>query len=210
MRPCASVAGHALHAVHAALVADLAEHGLAGDLEDDFPQAAQLGGVALHLLHLQAVRLGVAVVHAVEIGGEKRRLVAAGAGADFHDGVAVLVFIRRQERDLDLFLRAGDALLQRRDFRRGHLGQLGIGAPGQLLVFAQLHLRLAIAFPQVEQFLGAGVLPHHVAGLFRVGVEIRRGNGRFEFAEAVGLFFDERVRNPWVAEREAGRGKEKR
>ena len=192
MRPCASVAGHALHAVHAALVADLAEHGLAGDLENDLPQPAQFGGVALHLFHLQAVRLRIAVVHAVKIGREERRFVAPGAGADFHDGVAILVLIRRQERDLDLLLRAADALLQRRDFRRGHLGQFGVGIPGQFLVFAQFHLRLAIALPEVEQLLGAGVLAHHVARLFRVGIEIGRGNGGFQFAEAVGLFGNER------------------
>jgi hypothetical protein len=33
---------------------------------------------------------GVALVHAEQVAGEQRRLVAAGAGADFEDGVALV------------------------------------------------------------------------------------------------------------------------
>ena len=42
--------------------------------------------------------LGVADVHPVELGGEQRGLLAAGAGPDLDDHVAVVVRVARQER----------------------------------------------------------------------------------------------------------------
>ena len=62
-------------------------------------------GLRFELLDLELVGLGVAAVHAVEIGGKERGFVAAGAGADFDDGVAVFVLVRREQEDLDLLLR---------------------------------------------------------------------------------------------------------
>ena len=58
-----------------------------GDLGDDFLEAA-LGSFARgENLGLPAVLRRVALVHAEEVAGEQRRLVAAGAGADFEDDV---------------------------------------------------------------------------------------------------------------------------
>ena len=50
--------------------------------------AAQLAGDSRHHLDLPALALGVARVHAEQVAGEQRRLVAAGAGADFEEDVA--------------------------------------------------------------------------------------------------------------------------
>ena len=50
MRPLASVAGHALHAVHAAFVFQLAVHAAAFDRRDHFLEAADAGVAARHHL----------------------------------------------------------------------------------------------------------------------------------------------------------------
>ena len=60
--------GHALHAVHAALVAEAAENGCAGDTENDLTQAAQIGRTGFKLFDFEAQRIGVAAIHAVQIG----------------------------------------------------------------------------------------------------------------------------------------------
>src|SRR5262249_9258221 len=62
----------------------------AGDPSDDLLVAAErvLGGG--DDLHLPAVLLGIAAVHAEQVGGEQCRLVAPGAGAHLQDG-ALLV-----------------------------------------------------------------------------------------------------------------------
>ena len=82
---------HALHAVHAALVLQLAVDALALDQRDDFLDAAGVGVAGRHHLELPALALGVARVHAEQVGGEQRRFVAAGAGADFEDDVLLVV-----------------------------------------------------------------------------------------------------------------------
>ena len=92
---------HALHAVHAALVLQPAVDVLAGDDRDDFLEAAGAAVVDRQHLDLPAVALGEAGVHPEEIRGEERRLVAAGAGADFQDDVLGVVGILRDEQDLD-------------------------------------------------------------------------------------------------------------
>ena len=53
MRPCASVAGHALDAVHAALVAQPPEHRLARHPEHRFLQPAQFRRAGIHRLDLE-------------------------------------------------------------------------------------------------------------------------------------------------------------
>ena len=50
----------------------------------------------------QPLALAVAQVHARQVGGEQRRLVAAGAGADLEEGVARVVGVARQQRGLQL------------------------------------------------------------------------------------------------------------
>ena len=55
-------------------------------------------------LDAPALRRGIALIHAEQIAGEKCRLVAAGAGADFEDGVALVSSILGQEQDLDILL----------------------------------------------------------------------------------------------------------
>ncbi len=60
-------------------------------------------------LHAPAVALGVARVHAEEVAGEERALVAAGAGADLEEQVLLVVGIARQQHALHLVLERGRA-----------------------------------------------------------------------------------------------------
>jgi hypothetical protein len=57
------------------------------------------GALAEHL-HFQPLALRVAAVHAEQVSGEDRGLVAAGAGADFEEHVRRVVRVARQEQRL--------------------------------------------------------------------------------------------------------------
>ena len=65
--------------------------------------------LAVNELGLPAVALGVAAVHAEELGREERGLLAARAGADLDDDVLVVVGVARQEQDAQLLDRAAPA-----------------------------------------------------------------------------------------------------
>ena len=116
MRPWDSVGGHALHAVHPALVLQpgpdalpglgraLAALGLHGDL--DVLVAAELGLGGVDDLGLPADPLGVAQVHAQQVAGEQRRLVAARARLDLEDDVLVVAGVARDEQKAELLGRA--------------------------------------------------------------------------------------------------------
>ncbi len=62
------------------------------------------------------MQVGVALIHAQEIGGEQRGLLAPGAGADFKDGAPRVGLVLGQKHDLDLLLERGVALLRDRGF----------------------------------------------------------------------------------------------
>ena len=70
--------------------------------EDDLLEPADLGRARAQELHLPAVPLGEAAVHAGEVRREERRLVAARPGADLDDGVSRIVGVARQEQHLEL------------------------------------------------------------------------------------------------------------
>ncbi len=99
--PLAFGGGHALHAVHAAFIAQMAIGVLAGDLEDDFAISAAIGFGGGKDFDLPAVALGVARVHAEEIGREERGLVPTGAGPNFDDDVLGVVRILGHQQRLD-------------------------------------------------------------------------------------------------------------
>ena len=96
--------GHALHAVHAGFEFQLGEGAAAADLGDDFLVAAHGAFARGDHLDLPALLGGVALVHAEQIAREQRRLIAAGAGADFEDDVALVHRVLGQERKPDLLL----------------------------------------------------------------------------------------------------------
>jgi hypothetical protein len=72
----------------------------AGDPHDHFLVAAEVRFARRHHLHLPAIALGKAQVHAQQIAGEQRGFVATRAGTDFEEDVAVVVRIFRQQHFL--------------------------------------------------------------------------------------------------------------
>ena len=101
MRPWVSVAGTRCTRCTPDSQRIDAERRVARDLEYHFFDAAERRVGERHDLDAPAVALAVARVHAVEVGGEERGLVAAGAGADLDDRVAVVERIARQEQRRD-------------------------------------------------------------------------------------------------------------
>ena len=91
MRPCASVSGTRWTRWPPDSNLSLEYAPCAHDAQDHFLVAAELGRRFGDDLDLPAVALRVARVHAAEAAGEERRLVAAGAGADFEEDVALVV-----------------------------------------------------------------------------------------------------------------------
>ena len=82
---------HALHAVRAGFELQLAVDVVAFDPGDDFFIAAVFAFVLREDLHPPAATLGVTRIHAEQVAGENRRLVATGAGTDFEEHVAAVV-----------------------------------------------------------------------------------------------------------------------
>ncbi len=85
--------------------------------------------------------LGVAHVHAQQVAREDRRLVAAGAGADLEEDVAVVVRILRQQQPLQVGF-------QRLDAAAGGV---------DLLLRERLHVRVGQHFLRARE-LGAGAV----------------------------------------------------
>ena len=90
MRPCDSVCRHALHAMGAGFVLQPGIGAAAFDAGHDFLVAAVLARAGRFDLDPPALAFGVARVHAEQVAGEDRRLVAAGAGAHFQVQVAIV------------------------------------------------------------------------------------------------------------------------
>ena len=117
--------------------------------------------------------------------------LAAGAGADFHDGVAVVVFVGREERELHRELQVGDALFQGWNFLLSHLREIGVGGGGELAVVFQLPPRGLEFLPFREQILDRRMLAHGVAGALAVVEKMRIGDLAFQLLEAFAFALDE-------------------
>ena len=117
--------------------------------------------------------LGVARVHAEEIGGEERRLVAAGPGADLDDDVLVVVRVLRDEQGAEL----GEVLLaqglQPPNFVLGQAGELRVGIRGQLFRILELLLAALQVAVDGDDLLEVGPLAAEVGQLARVGEDSR-------------------------------------
>ena len=124
---------HALHAVHAALVLQLAVGAAPLDRGDDFLQAADAGLVAREHVELPALTFRVLAVHAEQLGGEQRRLVAARAGADLEHDVLLIVRILGDEQDLELGQEAVAARHERLELLVRQVAHVGVAAGGQFL-----------------------------------------------------------------------------
>ena len=138
-----------LHAVDAALPLHLGVDALALDDGYDLLVSAHAGLGNGEQLDLPAVLFREALVHAEDLGGKQRGLVAAGAGANFENDVLLVVGILGQQQHLDLFFQGRFARGERGNLFLGHGPHLRIGHHGagfrqrlaHLLQFAVLHHR---------------------------------------------------------------------
>ena len=184
--------GDALHAVDAAFVAQAAEDGVADDFEDDFLEAAEAGRTGVDGLELESLRLGVALIHAVKIGSEEGGFIAAGAGADFDDGVAVFAFVGRKEGELDLAVEDGEAFFDLRNFGGGQLGHFGVGAGSELLVFGELGAKALRFAVRIGEFFKTRLFAHDIACFDRVVEKIVGRDELIQLGQAFAFFGDER------------------
>ena len=133
MRPCASVSGTRCTRCTPELELQPGERPAAADLGDDFLEAAlgafgggkNLGGPALPR--------GEALVHAEQVAGEQRGLVAAGAGADFDDDVALVHRVLGQKRKPQLLDDPLALVGERAALVVGHLAHRGCRSAGSAI-----------------------------------------------------------------------------
>ena len=118
--------GHALDPMDATLKAKQRIGALALNLHHRFLQAALVRLVFVQHRRLEAPPLGEAHVHAENLRGEERGLLATGAGPDFKDDVLGVERVLGDEQPLDLDLAFGDGFFQVGDLHFGHLTQLGV------------------------------------------------------------------------------------
>ena len=144
--------GHALHAVHAGFVFELGEGAAAADFGDDFLVAAHRAFARGHDFDLPALAGGVALVHAEQIAGEQRRLVAAGAGADFENDVALVHRILGNEREPQLLLERRAPRFELGPFGLGDGAHFGVGRRirDQARQPVELALRVAIGLHRLD------------------------------------------------------------
>ena len=129
MRPCVSVAGTRCTRWPPDSKRSAAVDVVALDAQHQLLVAAEVATRSRDITSVrQPLALGIAQVHARQVAGEQRRLVAAGAGADLEEGVALVVRVARQQRRLQLGVQPLEVgLRRRRSPRRAMLGHLGVG-----------------------------------------------------------------------------------
>ena len=112
--------------MHARLELQLGEGAAPSDLGDDFLVAAHRAFARRHDLDLPAVLGGEALVHPEQVAGEQRGLIAAGAGADFQNDVALVHRIFRHQRLADVLRERVAPRLQRRLLGLGERAHVAI------------------------------------------------------------------------------------
>src|SRR4029077_16642983 len=102
--------GHPLHAVDSPFVLEPAVGAAPLDDGRDLLDAADPGLREVDDLDAPPLLLGVAAVHAEELGREEAGLVAAGAGADLEDDVAAVVRVLGRQLAPELLFQPTNAL----------------------------------------------------------------------------------------------------
>ena len=149
------------------------ERALADQARDHLLVAAELGHALRDDLDLPALALGIARVHAEEVAGEQRRLVAAGPCAHLEKQVAIVVRIARQQRLLQLRF---ELLHRRARFLELLIGvDLHRGLRRHVARLASVALRLQVVLEQGDDVGHLGVLARQALELLHVlGGVLRR------------------------------------
>src|SRR5437667_5791698 len=160
---------HALHAVHPALEFQAAEGALPLHERDHLLEAAGAGRARGQHLDAPAVPLGVARVHAEELGGEEARLVAAGAGPDLEHGVALVVGVLGKEEVLERRVECGQARLERWQLAARQLAQFGVSLAQDLAMLVEVARHALALAPADDRLLELGALLGELRELAPVG-----------------------------------------
>ena len=143
-------------------------------------EAADLIGVEADGLDLPAACRGKAFVHAEQVGGEQRGLVAAGAGADFEHRRALVGAVAREHGDGEAVLGLGQPLAQLGQLLVGQRLHFGIG--GQRGQLGDLGAHLAHLARGLCDRLELGIVAARLDE--RLALERARSHARFELAKA--------------------------
>ena len=100
------------------------------DLGDDLFVTALFTRALRNQVHLPALALGVAYVHAEQVAGKQTRFVPAGTGANFHENIALVARIPGQQLLLQLGLDGDEPLFAFAHFGLGQFAHFRIA--GQL------------------------------------------------------------------------------
>ena len=136
--------------MHAGFEFQLGEHAAAMHFGYDFLHAAFGAFAHRHDFGLPALRRSVALVHAEQIAGEQSRLVAAGAGADFEDGVVIVHRVLGNQREANLAVEFRQPLLQCGLFGFRHLAHVGIGIVAHRLEIGHFGAGGAIGLDRID------------------------------------------------------------
>ena len=149
-----------LNAVDAGFKLQLGENALAGDGGDDLFVSAEIAFGDRNDFSFPAVQVGIAVVHAEEIGCEQGGLITAGTGADLDDGATLVGGVLRQQTEAHLLLQDRNSGLQRLELIAGHHRHLlvGAGVSGQRPEFLGLLFRSAQCVDRGNDGVEAGEL----------------------------------------------------
>ena len=177
--------GHALHAVAARFKAQAAIDVVALDAQHHFFEAANLVFIGAHDLHAPALLGGVAGVHAREVAGKQGRFIAAGAGADFHEGVAFVVRVFGQQQALQFVFQLLQLLIGAGDFFLGHLGHIGVIE--QLVRGGAVGLALLVAGVAAGDLRHVGVFARDAAVLLHVAHDVFAREEKVQFVQALGV-----------------------
>ncbi len=174
---------HALHAVRAGFELELGVDVVTLDAGNHFLVAAVLALTLGEDLDAPALLLGIARIHAEQIAGKDRRLVAASAGADLEEHVAPVVGVLGQQHALQIGFQRLELGLGFADLLLGHLAHVGIAVLEQRLSALEILLHLAQLPIGDDHRLDFGVL----AG---IGAKTALIADDFGVAEQCGEFFE--------------------
>ena len=180
--------GHTLDAVYPAFKLEAGIGALAVDIDDGLFHAAQLRHIEVDRLPGEAVLLAIALVHAVQLIGKERRLLAARTRPDLEGTAPLVVAVLGQEQRLEPFFRPGKPFAAGLRLLEQHVPHLA-----RLLLRLRkggvhLALRLAVRAVGLDQFFRLRALARelfvflHVRERLGAGEQlpqlvVARGNG---------------------------------
>ena len=182
--------GHALHAMGARLELQAREGGCADHPADDFLVTAVFTRALAERLDPPTLALGVARVHAQQVTGEDRGLIAPGTGTDLQIDVADVTRIGGDQHAAQLLL----VRLERCDQARGLLGaelaHVGVRIGSERTDRFEFLLMAEESPPKLGQRGQARVFDGGLPELRRPPLERWLGEGAPELFPALGLHLD--------------------